>query len=313
MDPNFISNQTIYLYYTFKKFGACPAFAESVLSEFPVNRVSRFRLPESNVVDPGSEVVLIDNIPSLGWHNGGDLHFGPNGHLYVSVGDGSCDLQDRTRCQNLNDNARDNSILLGKILRVRADGTLPSDNPYSGDPGVRRCGNPTGVPSGAGRCGEIFATGLRNPFRFAFKPGTDTFYINDVGTDIWEEVNRGQKGADYGFNVREGHCNINSRTNCGVVPGLTDPIHDYDHNTGCRAITGGAFVPDGLWPAPYSGAYLYGDYVCGKIFLLVSEPGGGFTRTTFIEGLGSSSAVHMVFGPFHGYASALLHVLPRRW
>ncbi|MDQ3944296.1 MAG: PKD domain-containing protein, partial [Actinomycetota bacterium] len=207
-------------------------------------------------------------------------------------------------CQNLNDNARHRNHLLGKILRVKTDGTFPADNPCAGQSGVRRCGDPAGVPAGGGPCGEIFASGLRNPFRFAFKPGTNTFYINDVGTSIWEEINLGAKGADYGFNLREGHCAVNSRTDCGDPgPGLTNPIHDYDHQvTGCTSVTGAAFVPTGVWPAPWSGSYLYADYGCGKIFRLAPKSGGGFTSEVLAQGLGVGSAVTMTFGPV-GYRS----------
>jgi glucose/arabinose dehydrogenase len=305
VDPNFAANHFIYVYYSFNKFDTCSA---SPRATAPVNRVSRFVLPDTNVIDPAGEVVLLDNIPALNVHNGGDLKFGPDGFLYVSVGDGGCRINDPSQCQALNDNARNPSWLLGKMLRIRAtDGGFPPDNPYATDPDVRRCGDPAGVPPGTGRCGEIFATGLRNPFQFSFKPNTNVFYINDVGTNIWEEIDEGKKGADYGFNLREGPCANNSRTDCGPPPaGLTDPIHSYDHNTDCSAITGSAWVPEGLWPAPYSGSYLYGDYVCGKIFRLAPKAGGGFTAVPFLEGLGGSSIIGMAFGPF-GKTQALYY------
>ncbi|MGH2578466.1 MAG: PQQ-dependent sugar dehydrogenase, partial [Actinomycetota bacterium] len=227
IDPNFTSNRRIYLYYTFKKHGVCPTPEDSLdLSQFPVNRVSRFILSDANVINPNDEFVLVDNIPSTGNHNAGDLHFGANGLLYVSVGDGGCRVTDLTRCQSANDNSRSLTHLLGKVLRVRTDGTFSIRNPYAGEADVRRCGDPRGVPAGTGKCGEIFATGLRNPFRMAFKPGTDTFHINDVGGATWEEVNLGIKGADYGWNVREGHCLRGSRTDCPPPGAFTDPIYD---------------------------------------------------------------------------------------
>ncbi|MEK7324189.1 MAG: PQQ-dependent sugar dehydrogenase, partial [Chloroflexota bacterium] len=295
IDPNFTSNHFIYLYYTFKKSGSCVNNS----ANSPVNRASRFTLPDSNVIDPASELVLIDNIPSPNAnHNAGDLHFGKDGYLYISVGDGGCDYADSTKCSGNNDAARDQHILLGKILRITSSGGIPVDNPFLGA-NTARC-NVTGRTDPGKRCQETFAWGLRNPFRMAFDPNASAtrFYINDVGQGVWEEVDLGQAGADYGWNVREGHCANNSSTNCGPPPaGMTNPIYDYQHGTGCKSITGGAFVPNGVWPSAYDNSYLYGDYVCGRIFQLKPNGSGGYTVTSFATGLGASSAVHLTFGP----------------
>lgn len=297
-DPQFGTpgNNYVYVYYTFKKFSGC----ERNTAQSPVNRVSRFVM-NGDTVDRASEDVLIDNIPSPNSnHNGGDLHFGKDGNLYVSVGDGGCQYNSLTRCQNQNGAARDRNILLGKILRITPSGGIPADNPYTGS-GSARC-NVTGRTV-ATNCQETFAVGLRNPFRMAFDPdaaGT-SFRINDVGGGFWEEIDTGRSGADYGWNVREGHCALGSYTNCGPPPaGMTNPIHDYPHTTGCSSITGGAFVPDDAFPAAYDKAYFFGDYVCNKIFMLVPKPGGGFTRTVFANNLGPGGPVHMAFGPYRG-------------
>ena len=215
-------------------------------------------------------------------HNGGDLHFGANELLYVSVGDGGCVIDDDTQCGASNTNSRRLDIPNGKILRVTRDGGVPATNPYVGAPGARRCTLPAGPQPGSGPCTETFASGFRNPFRFAQLPGTNTFYVNDVGQSTWEEIDRLRAGSDYGWNVREGHCRTGSTTDCGPTP-YQNPLHDYSQvATGCRAITGGAFVPEGLWPAPYSGSYLFADFGCGKVFRLVPRPGGGFRQVEFL-------------------------------
>jgi glucose/arabinose dehydrogenase/PKD repeat protein len=293
VDPDFANNHYIYAYYTRRVPGRrCPGSGS-------MNHVVRWTLPDSNVIDLASEVVLLDFIPSwAGNHNAGDLHFGPDGYLYISVGDSGCRIDGSGLCAQDNNNARFLNYLTGKILRIAKDGSIPPDNPYAGASDGRRCGNPAGVPPGTGPCVETWAWGLRNPFRFSFKPGTDTFYINDVGQDTWEEIDVGQKNADYGWNVREGHCVAASSTNCPPPPAsMTDPIFDYNHNTGCTGITASVFVPGGLWPAPWDGAYLFADYVCGKIFRLADTGTGGHTWVEFATGLGDSSAVTMIFGP----------------
>jgi glucose/arabinose dehydrogenase len=303
VDPAFASNHFIYVYYTYRKSGVC----DINTANSPVNRVARFVLPDTNVVDLASEVVLVDNILSPnGNHNAGDLNFGKDGYLYISIGDGGCDYADKTKCAGNNDAARDQHVLLGKILRITRDGAIPSTNPFRGTDSAR-C-HVTGRTDPGKKCQETFAWGLRNPFRFAFDPNAaDTrFVINDVGQNIWEEIDLGQPGADYGWNVREGHCANNSTTNCGTPPaGMTDPIYDYSHSSGCASITGGAFVPNGFWPSSYDGAYLFGDYVCGKIFKLTPS-GSSYTASDFVTGLGTNSAVHLRFGPY-GSSQALYY------
>lgn len=310
-DPDFTTNRYIYVYYTGKKNpnGSCSPPNGG-------NRVSRFVLPDNNVISAASELVLLDNIPAPGGnHNAGDLHFGPDGLLYISAGDGGCKYEpttstvDYNMCNAQNPNARRLDMLSGKILRINKDGTVPATNPRASDPNARRCGNPAGLPAGTGPCSEMFVWGLRNPFRFAFKPGTSDFYINDVGQGTWEEINlagEAVKGADFGWNIREGFCVIGSSTNCGSTPPtMTNPLYAYSHDTGCGSITGGAFVPAGIWPASFEGAYLFSDYGCGQIFKLTLN-GSTVVTGSFVTGLGSDSAVAMVFGP-HNSSQALYY------
>ncbi len=166
-DPNFAVNQYVYVYYT----ATSPAVH---------NRVSRFTA-SGDVAAVGSEVALLDldNLSSATNHNGGALNFGPDGKLYISVG------------ENANSaNAQTLSNLLGKILRLNADGTLPTDNPF--------------YASATGQNRAIWALGLRNPFTFAFSPSGSSMFVNDVGQSAFEEINDGAPGANYGWPDTEG-------------------------------------------------------------------------------------------------------------
>jgi glucose/arabinose dehydrogenase len=215
-DPAFSTNHFVYIYYT---------FANTLK-----NRVSRFTQSITNpdLAQAGSELVLLDNIPSdSGMHNAGALHFGPDGKLYISVGD-----------SGTGSNAQNRGILPGKILRINKDGTVPSDNPYVGQTGRRP---------------EIWAYGLRNPFTFAFQPGTGRMFINDVGDARWEEIDEGQKGANYGWPTCEGSCSN---------PAFVNPIYQYNHSAGPgKSITGAVFYNGSNFPATYANDYFFGDYV----------------------------------------------------
>ena len=289
VDPNFATNNQIYVYTTFNKAGQC------------VNRVMRYVLGSDNVATGGTTIWDVNYQASAGNHNGGDVHFGADGYLYISIGDGGCDPSGASGCGGGNTATRRMDWLFGKISRVDTNGVPPASNPFYGQPGSRRCGDPAGTPAGAGPCQETFSWGFRNPFRFAMQPGTSTFNVNDVGQGTWEEIDRGAAGADFGWNTREGHCETGSSTNCGAPPaGMTNPLYDYNHSTGCSAITGGAFVPNGNWPAPYAGSYLFADFGCGKIMRLVDGGSGNYSSADFVTGLGGSSATSMTFGPGFG-------------
>ena len=289
VDPSFATNRFIYLYWTFSKFGVCPTTAGPTS---PVNRLARYVLRADNTIAPASETLLLDNIPSpTGWHNAGDLEFGKDGFLYVTIGEGGQGA-----------NARNMALLSGKVLRITRAGGIPAGNPFTGT-GSDPCGL-DGRNADGRICREIYASGLRNPFRMAHNPnapGVEVF-VNDVGANHYEEVNRLAPGADYGWNLREGPCVFGQPTNCGPPPsGLTNPIYSYPHDDSmCNAITGGAFVPNGVWSSTYWNDYLYADYTCGTIFRLEPNGAGGFTRSSLVTGLGRASAVHLQFGPFQG-------------
>jgi glucose/arabinose dehydrogenase len=219
-DPNFATNRFIYLYYT--------------RTTSPIkNRVSRFTASSSNpdVVQANSELVILDNIASdAGNHNGGAIHFGLDGKLYVAIGDGGANSS----------NSQSLSTLSGKLLRINSDGTIPSDNPFVSTSGAR---------------GEIWALGLRNPYTFAVDPVSGAIHINDVGQNTWEEVNLAARGANYGWPTCEGVCSNSNFTN---------PIHTYSHSVG-SAVTGGTFYRSNVFPSQYYGSYFFSDYVGGWI------------------------------------------------
>lgn len=223
-DPNFATNQFVYLYYT--------------TSSSPIhNRVSRFTA-NGDVALAGSEVVLLDlnNLSGATNHNGGAIHFGPDGKLYIAVGENA-----------LPSNAQTLNNLLGKILRINSDGSIPVDNPF--------------FNTATGNNRAIWALGLRNPYTFAFQPGTSRMFINDVGAGSWEEINPGQAGANYGWPTCEGSCgNANF-----VNPHFAYP-HSGGPTTGC-AITGGAFYNPEInqFPAAYAGTYFFADFCSGFI------------------------------------------------
>ena len=203
VDPAFASNGFVYLYYTRSKSGTC------------VNRVSRFTMSGATI-GPASELVLVDEIPATGNHNAGDLAFGNDGYLYVSVGDGGCDYAGGG-CAGENDASRISMPSSGRSCASRA----PAGSRWrihSRGPARPAATSAAGRPRN--KCQETFAWGLRNPFRFAFDPNTTAtrFFINDVGQAEWEEIDLGQAGADYGWNVREGPCVNGSVTNCGPPP-----------------------------------------------------------------------------------------------
>ena len=213
--------------------------------------------PNANVADPASAtlIIAIDQPDQAGFtnHKAGWLGFGPDGDLYAALGDGGSAGDPLGSGQNINS-------LLGKILRLDVSGVpddlppdplnphyaVPADNPFVNQPGAD----------------EIFAYGLRNPWRDSFDRATGDFYIADVGQNVWEEIDIGQIGANYGWNVREGPDPYSGAPATGPV---VDPIHAYDHSVG-QSITGG-YVYRGEGEA-LQGQYFFADFVDNKIFTL---------------------------------------------
>ena len=259
-DPTFATSGRVYVFYT-RPSPSAPGGC--------VNRVSAFVM-SGNTINVATEQVLIDNISSVnGNHNGGDLDIGADGFLYISTGDAGGDPRGDSGSGGGNDAAQDLSLLNGKILRLdRFTGAAAPGNPLTAL-GAVTCGSRGNGPATPGTwCQELYAWGLRNPFRFAFDPNSPTtrFFINDVGQSTREEVDNGVPGANYGWNAREGQCPRGQNPPCAGPPfGVTDPIIDYPRSTG-TFITAGAFVPNRSWPE-LAGGYLFADGGAGRIWL----------------------------------------------
>jgi len=210
-----------------------------------------FTTADPDVADPGSEQILLTAPHPTANHYAGHIAFSPSdGHLYVAVGDGGYANDPYGYGQNTN-------TLLGKILRIDAESgvqpyAIPATNPYAQTAGYRP---------------EIWALGLRNPWRFAFDRATADLYIADVGQALWEEVDcqpaASPGGENYGWNIMEGmHC-FKSET-CDPT-GLTLPVVEYPHPAGCASITGGVVYRGVRFPA-MRGVYFYADYCSGNIW-----------------------------------------------
>jgi glucose/arabinose dehydrogenase len=214
-------------------------------------RVSTFQVSaNADVADPASEQIILAVTQPFSNHNGGQVAFGPDGMLYIALGDGGSGGDPQNLAQNLNS-------LLGKLLRLRilADGSaeIPADNPHVGQ---------------ASRRGEIWSHGLRNPWRFSFDPATGDLFIADVGQSALEEVNAvtaasgGGRGLNFGWRIMEGTNCFNPSSGCNQA-GLTLPVVTYGRADGC-SITGG-YVYRGSRVPPLTGHYLYSDFCDGWV------------------------------------------------
>ena len=245
LHPEFTANHYVYVHYT--------------TASNAHGRISRFTA-DGDVAFPNSEEVLFE-LPALSSatnHNGGAIHFGADGKLYVAVGDNA----DGRHAPML-------TSLFGKILRLNDDGSIPTDNPH--------------YATTSGQAQAIWARGLRNPFTFAVQPGTGKLYINDVGEDAWEEVNIGAAGADYGWPANEGD---------STAGGATAPVFTYRHTetappgtgpggfiTG-QAIVGATFYPrGGTFPVAYHGSFFFADFLSRIVGRL--DPAEGHAASTF--------------------------------
>lgn len=242
--PSYKSNGFFYVYYI-------DTFGNTVVARFTANQ-------DRNSADPTSFKEILGIKQPYSNHNGGQLAFGPRGLLWIGVGDGGSEGDPRGNGQNTN-------TLLGKILRIDVD----HGNPYSIPPN-----NP--FVNGKGGKPEIWAYGLRNPWRFSFDSQTHDLYIGDVGQNQWEEIDfvpsTLQPGFNFGWKVMEGtHCYAPS-SNCDQA-GLTLPVAEYSHTPDNCAVMGG-YVYRGSQFRSIAGVYFFGDYCSGRIWGMDRDAGG---------------------------------------
>ena len=253
-DPNFSTNHYLYLHYT----------REATATTSVHNRVVRVTASGDRAVAGSEKLIFRLNNQDDTHHLGGAIDFGKSGKLYISTGD------------NVGGTTQTLTNLLGKMLRINKDGTIPTGNPF--------------YATASGNNRAIWALGLRNPFKFAVQPGTGTIFINDVGADAWEEINRGVSGANYGWKLCEGnHDNPNrpGSVNCSAAP-YTGPVHEYAHGstdtTGC-SITGGTFYnPTTVqFPSGYVDDYFFTDLCSGWIRTYDPQSGDASGFATGLE------------------------------
>jgi glucose/arabinose dehydrogenase len=250
--PSYASNGFFFVNYT-------DVNGDTVVARYSVS-------PDPNAADPNSARVILTLDQPAANHNGGMLAFGPDGYLYIGTGDGG-------RAGDPWDNAQNSQALLGKMLRLDVDGAepyaIPPDNPFIGDSAARD---------------EIWALGLRNPWRYSFDRTTGDLYMADVGQNAWEEIDfqpaNSPGGENYGWNIMEGtHC-FSPRTDCDQS-GLTLPIAEYSHQLGC-SVTGG-YVYRGTAFPELTGAYTFGDFCSGIIWALYRNQNGNWTSAELLR------------------------------
>jgi quinoprotein glucose dehydrogenase len=242
--PRFEQNRQFFVFYTDPEH--CQNVARYEIS-----------VDDPNRADPQSGKVILTTPQGTGNHNGGTLLFGPDGYLYVAIGDGGPIGDPHGRGQDL-------STVLGKVLRIDVDRqdpglgyAIPADNPFVGRPGAR---------------GEIWALGLRNVWRMAFDRVSGRLWAGDVGNDAWEEIDLIERGGNYGWNLNEGFGRFRSNRSVpvepreGIVGTPIDPVFAYHHAVG-NCVIGGCVYRGQTVPA-LSGAYLFADHVVGQLYAL---------------------------------------------
>ena len=266
--PNFASNGKFYVDYTRSGDGA------TTIAEYTTTTGNG----SSNTGDVNSERIMLTIPQPFTNHNGGMVEFGPDGYLYIGMGDGGSGNDPGNRAQN-------RSILLGKLLRIDpniAQGSnvpynIPPTNPFTGS-GTARCDG--GSTTSGTNCQEIFAYGLRNPWRYSFDRGTGQIWAADVGQNSFEEINTIEKGGNYGWRIQEGTECFNPQSGC-ETSGLEQPVFTYGREQGV-SVTGG-YVYRGEKLPDLQGWYVYADYGSGTVWALRQGSDGQVENRTLLE------------------------------
>jgi glucose/arabinose dehydrogenase len=271
-DPAFETSRRLFLYHS--RAGGAGG------TDLDRNRVVSVRLGIDGRVEAGSERVLVSGLRGPANHDGGALAVGPDGKLYVGVGDTGCNSGDPPGGQPTNFFGTCLTNGSGKILRVNLDGSVPADNPLAGVAEATACGEACGADvSGTGLDAprpDIWAWGFRNPWRFTFDPVTDLLWVGDVGEVTWEEITVVERGRHHGWPWREGAHGWPREKCREIVPDAgdcVDPVYECRHGSGsagvdggCVSITGGAFLAGPRWPEALRDRYLFGDNVNGRLW-----------------------------------------------
>lgn len=251
--PDYANNGYFYVNYTNNA-------GHTVIARFSVSA------DDPDRADPDSEQILLTVEQPFSNHNGGDLTFGPDGYLYIGLGDGGAGGDPRN-------NSQDRQTLLGKMLRIDVDNgdpyAIPDDNPFAQEDFT---------------LDEIWSLGWRNPWRFSFDRETGEMWIADVGQDAWEEIDvepANTGGLNYGWRCFEGNADFNQSQNCPAASELTFPVHQYPKpNNGCISVTGG-FVYRGMESPNMQGRYIYGDFCTGQFWSLTPNGDGTYLNEEF--------------------------------
>lgn len=261
--PDYKRNGYFFMNYTRKVSGKL----ETAIVRYKVSASDKDR------ADPASETVLLTFDQPFDNHNGGAVKFGKDGYLYISTGDGGS-------WGDPSNNGQNKGSLLGKILRIDVNASekgaygIPKDNPFAGNAdGFRE---------------EIYAYGLRNPWRISFDDVTNTLWAGDVGQNKREEIDIITKGGNYGWRLKESVDCYNPKRDCGET-GLIDPVLDLPQANGEHSITGG-FVYRGKAVPVLTGQYIFGDFVSGRLFALETKDGKVVQNSVLAEGVGQISA-----------------------
>ncbi len=271
--PNYQSNGYFYVNYT------APSPLRTVIARYKV------KTSDPDKADSLSEYKILEINQPYSNHNGGTVMFGLDGFLYIGMGDGGSGGDPQNNAQNL-------QVLLGKMLRININDTtatkryvIPNTNPFYNNPSAGR--------------EEIYAWGLRNPWKFTQDAVTGLIYVGDVGQNNWEEIDILQNGKNYGWRVMEGFACYNPSSGCDTS-GKTLPIKVYGHTSGNCSVTGGA-VYRGLRRPELNGAYIYGDYCSGMVWMLrynngtVTSDSLLVQKNILISGIGTDKNNEMYF------------------